>query len=425
MYRKSIASVLVLVVVTVVLSGCIAYQTATTMNPDGSGINDVRIGFSKEVLAMMQEEGNGDDPFTTIREEFAENPEGWQTTVSAWEDDTYTGVTAALHYTNPAMLEAQLNTLLGPDLDHNRVSQPPILFEPFVVQQEGNAIRITTGLKPSETTDDSEVPTAIYEGASVVWSVALPTLESYTEQEIATREGNRVTWHIPLVRERDYVLEVRGTLASDGNTVATPVPSSVVQPAALLGELCFAEVDNCITGRIRQYWEQNGGLPVFGFPITPQHEETIEGVPLQVQWFERNRLELHPENAPPYDVLLGRVGVQVLEQSNRDWHTFPKSNPQDAQTGCLFFAETEQSVCGDILQVWQSHGLEQDGKPGFSQAESLALFGVPISGRIEETLGDGATYTVQYFERARFELHPENTPPHHVLFGLLGNEAGH
>jgi serpin B len=35
-------------------------------------------------------------------------------------------------------------------------------------------------------------------------------------------------------------------------------------------------------------------------------------------------------------------------------------------------------------------------------------------------LGDGNTYTVQWFERARLELHPENEPPYHVLPGLLG-----
>jgi hypothetical protein len=35
--------------------------------------------------------------------------------------------------------------------------------------------------------------------------------------------------------------------------------------------------------------------------------------------------------------------------------------------------------------------------------ESLALFGLPLSDPMQETLGDGKTYTVQYFERARFE----------------------
>lgn len=33
-------------------------------------------------------------------------------------------------------------------------------------------------------------------------------------------------------------------------------------------------------------------------------------------------------------------------------------------------------------------------------------------------------YQVQWFERARFELHPENPAPYQVLLGLLGNEVG-
>ena len=71
----------------------------------------------------------------------------------------------------------------------------------------------------------------------------------------------------------------------------------LVPTAHAQDQRCFPETGQCISGRIREYWEQNGGLPVFGFPTTDQHEEQIEGKPFQVQWFERNRLELHPENA--------------------------------------------------------------------------------------------------------------------------------
>jgi hypothetical protein len=35
---------------------------------------------------------------------------------------------------------------------------------------------------------------------------------------------------------------------------------------------------------------------------------------------------------------------------------------------------------------------------------------------------NGKTYTVQYFERNRFESHPENQPPYDVLLGLLGRD---
>ncbi len=37
--------------------------------------------------------------------------------------------------------------------------------------------------------------------------------------------------------------------------------------------LCFPETGQCIAGRFRTYWEQNGGLPVFGFSITPARDE--------------------------------------------------------------------------------------------------------------------------------------------------------
>jgi hypothetical protein len=182
---------------------------------------------------------------------------------------------------------------------------------------------------------------------------------------------------------------------------------------------CFPETGFCIAGRIREFWEQNGGLPVFGFPLGPQHEEVIEGHSLQVQWFERNRLELHPENQRPYDVLLGRLGVDRLEQTGRNWFTFEKSGNRQ---GCRYFTETDQSVCGNILAYWRSHGLELDGQPGKTEAESLALFGLPVSGEQVETLSDGQQYTVQWFERARFELHPE-LGPNVVLLGLLGSEV--
>jgi hypothetical protein len=190
--------------------------------------------------------------------------------------------------------------------------------------------------------------------------------------------------------------------------------------SAQTDQRCFPETGQCISGRIRQYWEQNGGLPVFGFPTTDQHEEQVEGKPFQVQWFERNRLELHPENARPYDVLLGRLGVDRLVQQGRDWFTFPKGGEQ---SGCRHFAETGHTLCGAFLNYFRSHGLDL-GQPGTTEAESLALFGLPISEAADEvSTTDGKTYRTQHFERARMELHPENQPPYDVLLGLLGNEV--
>ncbi|MGQ9826579.1 MAG: lamin tail domain-containing protein [Roseiflexus sp.] len=196
--------------------------------------------------------------------------------------------------------------------------------------------------------------------------------------------------------------------------MASVVPTGTAQTA----ERCFPETGFCISGRIREFWEQNGGLPVFGYPKGPQQEMQIEGKLLQAQQFERNRLELHPENARPYDVLLGRLGADRLAQLGRDPFSFPTSTPQP---GCRYFPETQHNVCGDILNAWRANGLEFDGRRGKSEAETIALFGLPLSDVVTEEI-EGRIYQVQWFERARFELHPENQPPYNVLLGLLGNE---
>jgi hypothetical protein len=190
--------------------------------------------------------------------------------------------------------------------------------------------------------------------------------------------------------------------------VATPAPSR-----AQANEQCFPETGLCVSGRILQYWQQNGGLPVFGLPITEQREETIGDWTGQVQWFERNRLELHPENESPYDVLLGRLGAEFVERSGAP----PREEPRE---GCTYFEQTGYNVCGDFLNYWSSNGLNLDGQPGFTAQESLALFGLPLTGEFEATLEDGNRYTVQWFERARFERHPENNPPYNVLLSRLG-----
>jgi heat shock protein HslJ len=186
---------------------------------------------------------------------------------------------------------------------------------------------------------------------------------------------------------------------------------------------CFPETGYCIGGAIRTYWEQNGGLAVFGLPLGPQQEVIDDaGVRRQAQWFERHRLELHPDKAAPYNVQLGRLGADRLAQQGRDWWNFPRANPNDGNVAnCRFFSETSHTVCGPFLEAFRRYGLNFPNTPGVTYAESLALFGLPLSQPMVEII-DGKEYTVQWFERARFELHPENQPPQNVLFGRLGAE---
>ncbi|HEY0739693.1 MAG TPA: hypothetical protein VGD69_32510 [Herpetosiphonaceae bacterium] len=193
------------------------------------------------------------------------------------------------------------------------------------------------------------------------------------------------------------------------------------------GERCFPETGRCISGRFREYWEQNGGLAVFGFPIGPaiQERNRDTGQIYLTQWFQRNRFELHPENKPPYDVLLGRLGDDWLQQRDVDWRKEGRATPE---ASCLYFEQTGRNVCDQasglgFKSYWQSHGLEFDGRRGTSYAESLALFGLPLTEPRMENNSSGDRVLTQLFERARFEWHPNQSDPNfRVLLGLLGNE---
>src|SRR6266498_2862653 len=178
----------------------------------------------------------------------------------------------------------------------------------------------------------------------------------------------------------------------------------------------FPQTGHTLRGTFRSYWGANGGLPIFGYPTSEEFVERGEdGRDYTVQYFERHRFELHPENRAPYNVLLSRLGDAILQQSGRSWFAFPKGEPRP---GCQFFPETGHSLCEPFLSYWRSNGLELDGRRGKTAAESLALFGQPISEAQVETLSDGQQYIVQWFERARFESHGDQG----VLLGLLADE---
>ena len=176
----------------------------------------------------------------------------------------------------------------------------------------------------------------------------------------------------------------------------------------------------CIEFRFRTFWSGNGGLPVFGLPLTTDRNEKVGNEKYKVQYFERFRFEQHKENPAPYDVLLGRIGVDRLAAQGRDWQTFAKANPSAPH----YFAETGHAIAPQFWGFWSRNGLEFDGnKKAKSAAELLALFGFPVSEAQMEQGSDGQMYLTQWFERARFEYHPENKAPYDVLLGRLGADA--
>ncbi len=162
----------------------------------------------------------------------------------------------------------------------------------------------------------------------------------------------------------------------------------------------FAETGKGVRGPFLNHWTRNGGLALYGFPISGELLETLgDGKVYLVQYFERARFEYHPQNTAPYDVLLGQFGRQL--------HPLYPPVP-DCRCG-RFFAETGHNVVGGFLTFWEAHG-------------GLAQFGYPITDQVTETLENGEKYTVQWFERARLEYHPKNVAPYDIQLGQFGRQ---
>jgi hypothetical protein len=73
----------------------------------------------------------------------------------------------------------------------------------------------------------------------------------------------------------------------------------------------FPETGHSLCPPFRAYWERNGGLAIFGFPISEPFDEDVGGGARRVQYFERNRFEEHPELPAAYRVQLGRLGAEL------------------------------------------------------------------------------------------------------------------
>ena len=158
-----------------------------------------------------------------------------------------------------------------------------------------------------------------------------------------------------------------------------------------------------IAPQFYRYWLRNRGMELIGQPLAPPYTEGAK----VYQYFERARLEY--DTTLPSDQLIGRglLGREVTAsrqqepafQPLNDWELLAITSEETRR----YFPATGFSLAPEFVDYWQN----QNG---------LALFGYPISRLLDES-----GLKVQYFERARLELHTEGTIPV-IMLGMLGQE---
>ncbi len=218
----------------------------------------------------------------------------------------------------------------------------------------------------------------------------------------ADGDGNFIFKHT--VDERTGVGALRFIATASGGRISPWVCFAIIPV-----QQTFPQTGKVVRGTFLAYWYGNGGLAQQGLPLTDEFEETnpTNGKTYRVQYFERARFEAHPENPAPYTVLLGLLGTEQFAAK------YPQGGPARAgacASGAQEFAQTGHCVSARFYAYWAAHG-------------GLTQQGLPLSEEFAEVNpSDNKTYSVQYFERARFEYHPENLAPYNVLLGLLGGE---
>ena len=143
----------------------------------------------------------------------------------------------------------------------------------------------------------------------------LPVTEEFPQQfmngaifYVQYFERARMEWHAELPEGKRVQL---GSLSHEvlGSKTFERVPPADNLP----NRAYFRETGHIVANGFLKYWQNNGGLSAFGYPLS---EETLEDG-LTVQWFERARFEFHKAfESTPYGVQLSPLGYMALKATN-------------------------------------------------------------------------------------------------------------
>ncbi len=87
-----------------------------------------------------------------------------------------------------------------------------------------------------------------------------------------------------------------------------PIPADSIPPFNHPQRRYYPQTGHTLSYGFMQYYDSHGGLDVFGYPIS----EMINQNGLVIQYFQRGKMEWHPENPVSYQVTLGTLGNEYI-----------------------------------------------------------------------------------------------------------------
>jgi hypothetical protein len=170
----------------------------------------------------------------------------------------------------------------------------------------------------------------------------------------------------------------------------------------------FSETGHSVLNGFKAFFDANGGVGRFGFPLTDEFQERnpADDRTYTVQYFERARFEWHPETS---SVALGKIGQEQFNAVGKPNGT-PLDKPLTLPPDKRYFPETRHILAGSFKQYWDT-------------MNGQTFLGLPIGEEVAERGVDGVARTVQYFEYGRLEYNPNGTTlQERVSVGLVGTD---
>lgn len=238
-----------------------------------------------------------------------------------------------------------------------------------------------------------------HNGAQAVFG--MPLTEVVAAGDLQVQYFERVRFEL---RQDSITLSLIGRAVTGGRTevafawlTKSPTPDRTFYP----------ESGHTLGGAFGWFWQSHGGLPIFGYPIS---EEFIEGERL-VQYFERARLEYHPDQAgTPGEVQISPLGREYAQRQGvtpeqlaptppivmlgEATIAIPSSAAHNVALATRRITGVEVEP-GEILSFLRTTG-EVSVTAGYEEGAAI------VNGRVSANVGGGICYVSTALYRAAF-----------------------
>ena len=203
--------------------------------------------------------------------------------------------------------------------------------------------------------------------------------QAMAELMLGREPYNPAAWELSMkVRLAEHGWEMRTAMAGMDNRIREEESGQVAYP---------------IHEKLYSFWHTNGGLPVFGYAISPRfYEVSSRGEMVEVQYFERVRLEYHAARIDmPDEVRTGNIGQEV-EVRGTPARILPAGLEGDDVIATVNGAQIS------IPRLFVNFREAIGGRP---------VVGMPITGILIDRDDEGRAIWVQYFDKVRLEYNPD------------------